>query len=104
MSRLVSTAANWLIDLPIFVRWPFKAVFSPPGSSLVNPNPFLIMVDSSFELQKSIGIIGAGAAGLVTAQTLLKDGFKNVEVLTRDKTAGGVWARERLYPGLSLNK
>ncbi|KZT64199.1 FAD/NAD(P)-binding domain-containing protein [Daedalea quercina L-15889] len=50
-----------------------------------------------------IGIIGAGAAGLITAHTLLRDGFCNVEVLTRDETPGGVWAAERVYPGLSIN-
>ncbi|KAF5386925.1 hypothetical protein D9615_001925 [Tricholomella constricta] len=47
-------------------------------------------------------IIGAGAAGLVTAQILLKDGF-DVQIITRDKSVGGVWARERIYPGLNLN-
>lgn len=53
---------------------------------------------------ESIGIIGAGAAGLITAQTLLRDGFKNVQLLTRDKSVGGVWAAERVYPGLLINK
>lgn len=52
---------------------------------------------------ETIGIIGAGPAGLITAHVLLQDGF-NVEIITRDKTVGGVWARERVYPGLSLNK
>lgn len=51
-----------------------------------------------------IGIIGAGAAGLITAHTLLRDGFEHVEVLTRDPSAGGVWAAKRVYPGLSINK
>ncbi|KAF8061622.1 FAD/NAD-P-binding domain-containing protein [Lyophyllum atratum] len=51
---------------------------------------------------KTVGIIGAGAAGLITAQVLLQDGF-NVRVITRDKSPGGVWARERIYPGLSIN-
>ncbi|KAH9922210.1 FAD/NAD-P-binding domain-containing protein [Fomitopsis serialis] len=50
-----------------------------------------------------IGVIGAGAAGLITAHTLLQDGFQNVEVLTRDETPGGVWAASRIYPGLSIN-
>ncbi|KDQ09323.1 hypothetical protein BOTBODRAFT_148267 [Botryobasidium botryosum FD-172 SS1] len=48
-------------------------------------------------------IIGAGAAGLVTAKTLLDDGFHNLSVLTRDTTVGGVWAAHRIYPGLKLN-
>ncbi|TFY51937.1 hypothetical protein EVJ58_g10296 [Rhodofomes roseus] len=41
-----------------------------------------------------IGVIGAGAAGLITAHTLLRDGFQNVEVLTRDESPGGVWAAD----------
>ncbi|KAI6132452.1 FAD/NAD(P)-binding domain-containing protein [Pisolithus croceorrhizus] len=53
--------------------------------------------------RQSVGIIGAGAAGLVTAHTLLQDGFENVQLLTRDKSVGGVWERRRIYPGLSLN-
>ncbi|KAI6131220.1 FAD/NAD(P)-binding domain-containing protein [Pisolithus croceorrhizus] len=53
--------------------------------------------------RQSVGIIGAGAAGLVTAHTLLQDGFENVQLLTRDKSVGGVWERQRIYPGLSLN-
>jgi cation diffusion facilitator CzcD-associated flavoprotein CzcO len=54
--------------------------------------------------QEPVGIIGAGAAGLITAYTLLQDGFSNVQIITRDKTPGGVWARERVYPGLVINK
>lgn len=50
-----------------------------------------------------VGIIGGGAAGLITAKTLLEDGFY-VQVLTRDSSAGGVWAKQRVYPGLYLNK
>ncbi|KAF8469817.1 FAD/NAD-P-binding domain-containing protein [Russula ochroleuca] len=49
-----------------------------------------------------IGIIGSGIAGLITAQVLLQDGF-NVEVLTRDKSVGGVWSKERIYSGLRIN-
>jgi cation diffusion facilitator CzcD-associated flavoprotein CzcO len=51
----------------------------------------------------AVGIIGAGAAGLITAHVLLQDGF-NVQVITRDISVGGVWAKERVYPGLSINK
>lgn len=51
-----------------------------------------------------IGVVGAGAAGLITTHTLLRDGFENVEVLTRDESPGGVWAAQRVYPGLSINK
>jgi dimethylaniline monooxygenase (N-oxide forming) len=39
-------------------------------------------------MTKSIGIIGAGSAGLVTAHVLLRDGF-DVTVLTRDRSPGG---------------
>ncbi|KAI6096926.1 FAD/NAD(P)-binding domain-containing protein [Pisolithus croceorrhizus] len=53
--------------------------------------------------RESVGIIGAGAAGLVTAHTLLQDGFGNVQLLTRDKSVGGVWERQRIHPGMTLN-
>ena len=51
-----------------------------------------------------ICVIGAGAAGLISAHTLIQDGFRNVEVLSRDSSTGGVWAAERVYPGLTINK
>jgi dimethylaniline monooxygenase (N-oxide forming) len=54
--------------------------------------------------QQSVGIIGAGAAGLITGYTLLQDGFENLQLLTRDKSPGGVWAKGRVYPGVSINK
>ncbi|KIY47180.1 FAD/NAD(P)-binding domain-containing protein [Fistulina hepatica ATCC 64428] len=50
-----------------------------------------------------IGIIGAGAAGLITAHVLLQDGFQNVHIITRDAQPGGVWAPTRVYPGLFIN-
>lgn len=53
-------------------------------------------------MAKSIGIIGSGAAGLVTAHILLRDGF-DVTVLTRDRSPGGVFSADRLYPGLLIN-
>lgn len=56
------------------------------------------------ELTKSICVVGSGAAGLITAHTLLRDGFTNVSILSRDRSAGGVWAEERVYPELSINK
>jgi cation diffusion facilitator CzcD-associated flavoprotein CzcO len=55
-------------------------------------------------LFEPIGIIGSGIAGLITAHVLLQDGFKSVEVLTRDKSVGGVWSEERVYPGLRINR
>jgi phytoene dehydrogenase-like protein len=39
-------------------------------------------------MTKSVGIIGAGSAGLVTAHVLLRDGF-DVTILTRDRSPGG---------------
>ena len=51
-----------------------------------------------------ICIIGSGAAGLITAYTLVRDGFEHVEILTRDASPGGVWAAQRVYPGLTINK
>jgi dimethylaniline monooxygenase (N-oxide forming) len=56
------------------------------------------------ELIKNICVIGSGPAGLVTAQVLLQDGFKNVSIITRDKSPGGTWAAERVPHGLKLNK
>ncbi|KAI9057640.1 FAD/NAD-P-binding domain-containing protein [Trametes sanguinea] len=50
-----------------------------------------------------VAVVGAGVAGLITAYTLLRDGFTDVQVLTRDAHAGGVWAPERIYPGLYSN-
>ncbi|KAJ8076414.1 hypothetical protein PM082_000837 [Marasmius tenuissimus] len=51
----------------------------------------------------SVCVIGAGAAGIITAHTLIQDGFRNLQVLTRDETVGGVWSKERVYPGLNIN-
>lgn len=45
------------------------------------------------------GIIGAGLSGLVTAKTLLEEGF-HVTLFEKDDEAGGVWGRSRRYPGL----
>ena len=56
------------------------------------------------ELDRTICIIGSGAAGLITAHTLVRDGFTHVDVISRDRSAGGVWAAERIYPGLIINK
>ncbi|KAI0686660.1 FAD/NAD-P-binding domain-containing protein [Cerioporus squamosus] len=51
----------------------------------------------------AVAVIGAGVAGLITAHTLLQDGFTDVHVLTRDAEVGGVWVKGRIYPGLYLN-
>ncbi|KAI6046404.1 FAD/NAD(P)-binding domain-containing protein [Pisolithus marmoratus] len=53
--------------------------------------------------RQSVGIVGAGAAGLITAHILLQDGFEHVQLLTRDKFVGGVWERHRIYPTVAIN-
>ena len=55
-------------------------------------------------LLEPVGIIGSGIAGLISAHILVQDGFKSVEVLTCDKSVGGVWSDERVYPGLRINR
>ena len=55
-------------------------------------------------LLESIGVIGSGIAGIITAHILLQDGFKSVEVITCDRSVGGVWSEERVYPGLQVNR
>ena len=55
-------------------------------------------------LSQPIGIIGAGAAGLITAHILLQDGFTDVTLVSRDRFVGGTWAQHRVYPGLHINK
>jgi len=55
-------------------------------------------------LLEPIGVIGSGIAGLITAHILLQDGFKSVEVITCDRSVGGVWSEERVYPGLQVNR
>ena len=70
-----------------------------PGSSGTTMSSYQMGSDSLL----AVGIIGAGAAGLITAHVLLQDGF-NVQVITRDMSVGGVWAKQRVYPGLAINK
>lgn len=48
--------------------------------------------------------MGAGAAGLITAHTLIQDGFKDVQVLEKGRSPGGVFSADKSYPGLSINK
>lgn len=55
-------------------------------------------------LLESVGVIGSGIAGLITAHILLQDGFKSVEVITCNRSVGGVWSEERVYPGLQVNR
>lgn len=56
------------------------------------------------ETHKTVCVIGSGAAGLITAHVLLRDGFTNVDVISRDSSAGGIWAAERVFPGMTINK
>ncbi len=51
---------------------------------------------------KTVAVIGAGIAGLVTAKTLSQDGF-DVCVFEKDTNLGGTWAPSRTYPGLRTN-
>ena len=48
---------------------------------------------------RRVAIIGAGISGLVTAKTLLEEGFQVTLFETEDEV-GGVWARSRRYPGV----
>ncbi|KAJ6622217.1 hypothetical protein B0H10DRAFT_917094 [Mycena sp. CBHHK59/15] len=54
-------------------------------------------------LSDRTSVIGGGATGLVTAATLLADGFTDVTVFCSEKTAGGNWSTVRIYPGLVTN-
>ena len=49
-------------------------------------------------------VVGAGAAGLITAHTFIQDGFRHVDIVTRDPTPGGIWSSVRVYPGLIIHK
>ena len=49
-------------------------------------------------------IIGAGVHGLAMAKTYLEVNPKDkVQLLDSQASIGGVWAKERLYPGLKTN-
>jgi cation diffusion facilitator CzcD-associated flavoprotein CzcO len=49
---------------------------------------------------KTVGIVGAGFAGLSTAKVLKSFGF-DVTVFEKEPDVGGVWAASRRYPGLT---
>jgi dimethylaniline monooxygenase (N-oxide forming) len=49
---------------------------------------------------KTVGIIGAGLSGIVTAKTCLEYGYE-VKMFEKDTELGGVWASSRRYPGVS---
>ncbi|KAK4445138.1 putative dimethylaniline monooxygenase, partial [Podospora aff. communis PSN243] len=49
-------------------------------------------------------IIGAGPSGLCAAKTLLQhDANADILIIDANKTLGGVWSQERLYPTLKTN-
>ena len=49
-------------------------------------------------------VVGAGLQGLVAAKTFLEaDASLDLAILDSNKTIGGVWAKENIYPGLVLN-
>ncbi|KAI1912372.1 hypothetical protein LOZ39_002576 [Ophidiomyces ophidiicola] len=61
------------------------------------------MEDETYEKVDLI-IVGAGPSGLVCARTYLTiNPSANVVILESAATIGGVWAKERIYPGLHLN-
>ena len=51
-------------------------------------------------MTRTVGIIGAGLAGLCTAKILGQLGF-SVTVFEKEADVGGVWAASRRYPGLT---
>lgn len=50
--------------------------------------------------QPTVGIIGAGVSGLVTAKTLRERGF-DVVLFEKEAELGGVWASTRRYPNVT---
>ncbi|KAL2428812.1 FAD-dependent monooxygenase DEP4 [Exophiala dermatitidis] len=49
-------------------------------------------------------IVGAGPSGLCAAKTILEcEPDADLRILDANKTVGGVWATENLYPGLKTN-
>ncbi len=52
---------------------------------------------------KSVGIVGAGVAGLVTAKTLLAQGL-SCTLFERESTLGGVWADGYSNFGVQVQK
>lgn len=50
--------------------------------------------------KQTVGIIGAGVSGLVTAKTMREHGFA-VEVFERGQELGGVWASTNRYPNVT---
>lgn len=49
---------------------------------------------------KTIGIIGAGLSGIITAKTCLEYGYE-VKVFEKDSELGGVWSSNKRYAGVN---
>lgn len=58
------------------------------------------MIKGGPNMIKTVGIVGAGFAGLSTAKTLKRFGYE-VTVFEKAPDVGGVWSRSRRYPGLT---
>jgi len=56
----------------------------------------------SAQSRKTVCVIGAGIAGLVSAKVLAADGFE-VTVVEKESALGGTWNAKRTYPGLRAN-
>ena len=54
--------------------------------------------------RESVLILGTGPAGLITAHTLLEDGFLDITLISADQSVGGVWSRGKVYKGMKINK
>ncbi len=52
------------------------------------------------QTKQTVGIIGAGVSGLVTAKTMREHGF-SVVVFEKENELGGVWASTRRYPNVT---
>ena len=58
----------------------------------------------NFPKSTTVLVIGAGIHGLVAAKTYLQcSPTTSLLIIDRQPSLGGVWAREKLYPGLKTN-
>jgi len=83
-----------------------RVQFDVEGFHSALPTSFSTMANSAplrDPLKDSIGILGTGPAALIQAHVLLEDGFERVTLVSRDRSVGGVWAAERIYPCMEIN-
>ena len=59
-----------------------------------------LTITAIMKTTKTIGIIGAGVSGLVTAKTLAEHGFE-VVIFEKETELGGVWISSRRYPNVT---